>query len=310
MFTSDGVPFACGKCPACALRRSNAWGFRLHMESLRCESVVWLRLSYDSFHLPIASNGRPTLRDRDLELFFKNIRNRYMEHRPSLGCVVRGKRWPPFRPQIKYFLCGEYGSLRGRPHYHVVLFNDTLNHYVEAWKAEDGLPRGEIYVDPRPFNTKATVYTCGYMLKPCSAGYGTDTRRRKFHHMSKRLGDNYLTDAQIRYHWDSPDRNFVCLPTGVKAALPRYYADKIFKPKSVNGIVCPVVRLAYSLFQEERDSLLDAGVRKLAKAEYDAHVRVFGSADDFIRSQAEARRAGILNFQKKASGRSDHEEGV
>jgi hypothetical protein len=209
------------------------------------------------------------------------------------------------RKSIKYFMCGEYGSRFQRPHYHVLLFNVDVDLLYDSWKDKNGLPIGEIWIDPRQFDPACVIYTCGYMLKPCLAGHGRDTREKKFTLMSKRLGDNYLTPEQMDFHWRSADRNYITMLGGVKCALPRYYADKIFKPRGHAGYICPVSRLACNLFKEEREVLLDASTRKAALQAYRAHVDVYGNADDFIRSQGEARRASIINFQKKAAGRND-----
>jgi hypothetical protein len=240
-------------------------------------------LSYDNDNLPWSANGRPSLRKTDIQSFFKRFRYYH-------GTGGRS---------IKYFLCGEYGSQFQRPHYHVLLFNANVDFLLDAWKM------GEVYIDPRPFDQGCVVYTCGYMLKPCSAGYGKDLRERKFLFMSKKLGDNYLTSEQVSFHWASANRNFVTLVGGVKAALPRYYADKIFKPRAVGGFICPVARLACDLFKEEREALLDATSRLPYARAYREHVDTWGDASDYIRSQSEARLASIREFQTKASGRLD-----
>lgn len=288
-FYVNDKPVPCGYCPACCLRRSNSWAFRCYQETLRSDSILWIRLSYDNYHLPISSNGRASLDKKAIQKFIK--RYRYYH---------KG----PYR-KLKYFLCGEYGSQFQRPHYHILFFNADPLYLVDAWRDADGQLIGEIYIDPRPFDLQCVIYTCGYMLKPCTAGYGKDTRERKFLLMSKKIGDNYLTPKQVSYHWLSAERNFVTLPGGIRLPLPRYYADKIFKPKAVNGFICPVARLACDLFKEAREELLDATTRKDAARIYREHKDTYGSADDFIRSQNEARLASIINFQKKASGRLD-----
>jgi hypothetical protein len=47
--------------------------------------------------------------------------------------------------------------------------------------------------------------------------------------MSKRMGDNYLTDAMIKWHKkDLVNRVYCNLTDGKKIALPRYYKDKMY----------------------------------------------------------------------------------
>lgn len=294
-----GEPFACGKCPACALRRANSWAFRCSWEARRSLSVHWIRLSYDSDHLPIASNGRASLEKTHLDDFFCNLRNSYRCRSASLGCVVRGVRYPPDRPKIKYFLCGEYGSQFKRPHYHVLLFNADERNFVDSWRDRDGSPLGEVWIDDRPFELASVVYTCGYMLKPCTAGYGTDTRTRKFHHMSKGLGTNYLTDKQIRWHLADPSRQFITLPTGVRLSLPRYYKDKIKSSLS---------NAELATYEEDCERWYLDNIAPIRDVKFNAAVAESGGIDNYWRDAAQARRASIINFQKTASSRSDHVE--
>ena len=57
----------------------------------------FVTLTYDDEHLP----GDQCLDHRDFQLFMKRLRKRF----PS-----------------RFFMCGEYGGLNGRPHYHSILF--------------------------------------------------------------------------------------------------------------------------------------------------------------------------------------------
>jgi hypothetical protein len=71
----------------------------LHEKKLHSESC-FLTLTYDNEHLPEAG----TLVKRDFQLFMKRMRKQ--------------------RPQgLRFFMCGEYGELNGRPHYHALFFN-------------------------------------------------------------------------------------------------------------------------------------------------------------------------------------------
>lgn len=92
----DAVP--CGKCSGCRRERARQWTIRLVHESQLHERVSEVTLTYSDDHLP---PGR-SLNPKHPTLFFKSLRN--------AGHVFR------------YFMCGEYGDEKGRPHYHVLLY--------------------------------------------------------------------------------------------------------------------------------------------------------------------------------------------
>ena len=102
----------CGKCPSCLSDRARDWSNRCLMELKTSGSAIFVTLTYDDFHLPIDDDG-PTLRVRDVQLFFKRLR----------------KDFPNSR--IRYLLSGEYGSKTSRPHYHAIIFGLSLSDFPD-----------------------------------------------------------------------------------------------------------------------------------------------------------------------------------
>lgn len=93
------VSVACGQCSGCRLERSRQWAIRCVHEAQLHEANSFVTLTYDDEHLP--PDGGLVL--ADWQNFAKRLR----------------KRVGPFR----FYHCGEYGDLRGRPHYHALLFS-------------------------------------------------------------------------------------------------------------------------------------------------------------------------------------------
>lgn len=93
----------CGQCMACRLEKARQWSVRIMLEAGSHDVNSFLSLTYRDEELHFV-NGLPTLYKRDLQLFLKNLR----------------RRIEPIR--IRYYACGEYGSEKDRPHYHVILF--------------------------------------------------------------------------------------------------------------------------------------------------------------------------------------------
>lgn len=114
----DQIP--CGKCIQCRLAYSREWANRCIAELSTSQSAYFVTLTYNTSHLSFSpfvnpTTGevmyRPVLVKRDLQLFFKSLRE-YC--RKELGLTG-----------IRFFACGEYGSEEKtqRPHYHAIIYN-------------------------------------------------------------------------------------------------------------------------------------------------------------------------------------------
>lgn len=102
--TIRGLPYlvSCGKCVECKINYSNEWALRVMLEASLHQENCFITLTYNEDNLPVGE----TLRKRDLQLFMKRLRKRL-----SADAI-----------KVRFFACGEYGSLHGRPHYHIILF--------------------------------------------------------------------------------------------------------------------------------------------------------------------------------------------
>lgn len=113
--TRDGVVFSelrrhdiigrcdipCGQCIGCRLRRSRDWSLRIMHEASLYDSNCFVTLTYGENKVP----AEGSLDYSDYQLFMKRLR----------------KSVSPVR--VRFFMCGEYGPLNLRPHYHACLFN-------------------------------------------------------------------------------------------------------------------------------------------------------------------------------------------
>lgn len=231
-----GISFPCGKCYPCKARRVSGWGFRLLKEAERSDSALFVTLTYRNEAIKLTKNNYMTLDKRDVQLFFKSLRNhtyRYPEN---------NKIWDR---KIKYYAVGEYGEKSRRPHYHLIIFNAEYHHIEAAW------PHGDIHYGE--LSPASANYTLKYISKDASKKHANDDREPEFSLMSKRLGDNYLTDANKSWHrqrshnknWDTaagiPETNpnterFYISLNDKKIAMPRYYKQKIWTPFELQNI--------------------------------------------------------------------------
>lgn len=94
------VPVPCGQCVECLSEKASEWAYRVMREYEYYGRVgCVLTLTYDNDHI----SSDYSVSRSDLTKFIKRLRK-------FCGCV-----------RIRYFGCGEYGTLNGRPHYHLVI---------------------------------------------------------------------------------------------------------------------------------------------------------------------------------------------
>lgn len=96
-----GKYVACGNCIECQMLYSSTWAFRIGLEAQLYEHNCFITLTYNEDNRPKDDH----LSKRDLQLFLKRLRKHFNNKK------------------IRFFACGEYGDKKGRPHYHIILFN-------------------------------------------------------------------------------------------------------------------------------------------------------------------------------------------
>lgn len=202
------MPLPCGRCPHCKTKRVSQWVLRLEHEDIESDSSYFVTLTYDTNYVPISKNGFPTLKKRDLQLYWKRLRK-----------LNGGKR-------IKYYAVGEYGSKRNRPHYHAIVFNiSNTSYFDDAWNL------GAVHVGN--VSGASIAYTAKYIDKdkriPMFKG---DDRLPEYSTMSKGLGKKYLEKRpQLLDYYKKTVKNgtsFGYTMDGYRVSLPRYYRDIIY----------------------------------------------------------------------------------
>lgn len=211
----EKIPVPCGRCPPCFGRRTSQWSFRLRVEARQHLVSSFVTLTYDPQFLPKSDNGFATLVKRDLQLFFKNLRQ-------------INKRKYGIEKKVIYYAAGEYGTHTFRPHYHIILFNVPNGAVLDAW-TRDRSPIGHVH-----FGSVSDA-SVGYCLKYINKKlinkkrHARDDRQKEFQLCSKGIGAAYLTPQMVKWHKDDPaDRCLVMLEDGQKVSLPRYFREKIF----------------------------------------------------------------------------------
>jgi len=187
-------------------------------------SSFFVTLTYDDKHLPRTDTGC-TINKNDHFEFIKNLKElekpknlasrSYISKeefdRKTYGIIQTAK--------FKYYGVSEYGDLKGRSHWHYILFNIIdIDNIALAWG------KGKVDVDS-DVNVNNIDYVLKYMIKDHSnINYENRDKEKSF--MSKGLGLS-VADSNFQNYIRQPQNNQVLNQRGTKIPLPRYYRKKL-----------------------------------------------------------------------------------
>ena len=215
----DSYFVPCGKCPACIDRQRKQWFVRIKQEYKHSINSFFVTLTYHDSFLPRNSLGFPTFCKRDIQKFIKRLRFNLEPHYKKYSLPIR----------LRYFFIGEYGSKKGRPHWHGIFFNvppdvDLFREIFCTWKM------GRISVSE--CNYSRIGYCANYMYgKSDHVPDEISDETNKLPLLSSRkpgIGGSYLTDDIIKWHLADYRNYYQDDSDNKKYPLPRFWSDKIF----------------------------------------------------------------------------------
>ena len=194
----EAIQIPCGKCIGCRLDYSRTWADRCMLENQYHKNSWFLTLTYDDDHLPPKKEGSPihSLRKEDFQNFIKSLRQKMFDDYVSSNEYAKlyyskkkGSNWKSeFKndypeeykefienvPKLRYFGCGEYGSMSKscRPHLHILLYGvpitDAKTHRVDRntgyiYYTSDYI--ADIWNYGFHLLTKVTWETCAYTAR-------------------------------------------------------------------------------------------------------------------------------------------------
>lgn len=202
------------------MRRASDWELRIMHEAQSWKENCFVTLTYADENLPPLES----LQYRDYQLFMKRLRKHFN------------------RPNIRFFMCGEYGEERGRPHYHACLFN--IDFYDQKWagRSKSGedfyqsptldklWPHGRATVQPL---VKQTASYCARYIMKKALGYDAETaynvidsdgvvnkKMAEFARMSLRPG---IGSAWLRKYRSDLYPLDACVSDGTQRPIPKFY---------------------------------------------------------------------------------------
>jgi hypothetical protein len=217
--------------------------------------AVFATFTYDTRHVPITPNGYMTLRKKHMQDYMKRLRY-YHSQKQNEKTVYSDWLILNIQPKpVKVFYVGEYGDLRGRPHYHAIILNAHPKDIERAWQYGNTF-LGEV-------TTSSIAYCAKYMQKAKKkpVNHSRADMDKPFQQLSHGIGKNYLVknnEMMPRWHRVSPERNYVML-NGYKVLMPRYYREKIYNTEELQEELIQHMRERYYI--RENEARIKASIR-------------------------------------------------
>jgi len=219
--SSHPITFPCGQCVGCRSDRVQQWGLRCMHEAQMHPHNSFLTLTYDDEHLPADySVDKPTF-----QKFMKRLR------KPMLG-------------KLRFYACGEYGDINGRPHYHALIFGwdfhadrklikeTEFGNLYTSDQASKAWPFGHVWIGDVSY--KSAAYVAGYVSKKIT-GPNAPSHYLRTHpkgYLVQVKSEFQLSSVGIgrawyqAYKFDAFPSDFLVVD-GKQVPVPRYYLDKL-----------------------------------------------------------------------------------
>lgn len=299
--TGQPVSVPCGKCAECHRRLQKDWVVRGIAEHKDAKLVAFVTLTYRDDMLPYNTalddpDRFPVLRKVDFQLFMKRLRKSFAQHEIYL----------------RFISCGEYGPQTFRPHYHAVLYFDTVFDIRVVTEIVDKA-WGLGFVVVKPCDSDTVNYIVKYLtykteLPECYDNF------KPFRLVSKHFGANYVTpDVIARYSsllddlQVHPEAYKVRPAKDVVYSMPRYYKDRIYSSSEK-------AKIGYSIasrLKDEREQRLlhDRGLlcRQPNETIIDYERRRQEVLIDLIRNDSKETRE-LVNREKEAQRLTDKQK--
>lgn len=259
------LKLACGQCIGCRLDRSRQWAVRCMHEAQMHESNAFVTLTYDADFLP--QNG--SLHYGDFQAFMRRLRKK-------LG-------------KCRFYMCGEYGDLHSRPHFHACLFGVNFDDKVflatlpsggkiyRSAVLEELWPFGYSSIGDVTFESAAYVarYICKKVTGPMAAAH--------YERVDDSTGEVYFLVPEFCHMSLKPGIGFgwfekygaevfpddYVIVRGAKSKVPKYYKKLL---KAADGFMSDDIDFDREL--KANDFVDDCSMERLAVRETVARARL------------------------------------
>lgn len=254
----QGRTLPCGRCPACRIQKTNEWTTRLLHEMQYYENSIFLTLTYNDDSLP-----------ESMELVPADLRNFWKRLRKNIDV------------KIKYFACGEYGTIFRRPHYHAIVFGLSNKDYDAI---DDAWDLGFIKIGS--VTEQSIRYVASYIMdkdESINMSEFTGIKVAPFSRSSNGLGKRYVLDNKERLI-----KNLSIKRKNIELGLPKYYKKLIeddVSDKAWND-------QAIIKSEKTRNKLAQLGIEPIMKAQHDIDFRKQKAEElKFLKARRDEKRS-------------------
>lgn len=228
--------FKCGQCINCKTARAREWTSRLMDELTWYNDICIIILTYDTKYI---NWGKRTQEGRFGTLWHPDVQKYIKRLRKSIHTEWKKGNLNGQEKELKYFIAGEYGDEKGRPHYHIVLYGlNGLKNKKHREIIEKNWHYGNLYHDnkAREVDEAGMRYVAQYVQKKIYDGkngayYNKRGITEPYNISSKGLGKRTaLRDEKIF------EENGYTYPNGdgkIKP-VPRYYI-KVWRQRDLDA---------------------------------------------------------------------------
>lgn len=268
----EGLP--CGQCTDCRLNRSKEWAIRCMHEADLHKENCFITLTFDEEHLLKRVNPM-SLDKRDFQLFMKRLRKRV--------------------PKIKFYMCGEYGELTRRPHYHACIFGyDFPDKKLYTIRNGNRLYTSDILSElwPLGFSTigsltfDSAAYVSRYIMKKA---LGKNAWKNYFEYVDEQTGE--LIGLRLPEYTTMSRRSGIGKEWLVKHFADVYTGDKIFRRGK--GFIGKPPKYYDSQFEIINPSRLSE-IKQARIEEAKANAQADSSYHNFARQKIKLQKISIL----------------
>lgn len=219
----------CGKCPSCQENYKKDLLIRAVCEYEYCDKAMFITLTVDEEHMEEVFPER-SLRHEPFQRFIKRFRKLISPHK------------------IRYLMCGEYGELGNRPHYHCIIFDFSFDDMYLFKTGKNPLFRSPTleglwtygFSSIGNFSGAGAAYLAKYVVKSrlesdieritangilLKKPYIQYPRSKKF----GGLGYRYF----LEHKKEMFELGYCLLQNGTKVAIPRYFKKKLRESEDV-----------------------------------------------------------------------------
>ena len=260
------ISLPCGRCIGCLNERCRQWSVRcMHESQMHLLNCV-VTLTYDDDHLPYHNS----LSYADFQSFIRALRKR-------------------LKVPIRYFVSGEYGEQRERPHFHACLFGIDFLDKV-PWKTSSN--GSSLFSSPLlskvwtfgqalvgEMSPQSAMYVAGYVHKKRTGWRSMEFYRR-------------LDEDTGEWFYLEPEFSHCSLKPGIGSGWIDKFGSEVFLGDSVivNGKEVPSTKY-YDKLLKRRDRLASDDTK--TKREFDAYSRRAENTPERLKDKETVLRARL-----------------